>query len=105
MTAEEIHKEIGEGVVTTLKNSLTSDPRFQRRGTYTWGLVEWGGGGLPEHRGRNGRRAQAPERRDADRPGQTNPHREFDISAASVEIMSATHPRFVREGVGTLAPR
>ncbi len=99
MTAEEIHEHIGEGSLTTLKNYLGSEDRFQRRGPRRWGLSEWGGeryksiaaemadelGGLPHGMPIERLKRILDEK--------------FGIVAASVEIMSVTHPRFVRDGV------
>lgn len=97
MTAEEIHEQINEGSLTTLKNYLGGEERFQRRGPRRWGLAEWGGEsyksiatemadelrGLP-----NGMPIERLKRILDEK---------FGIVAASVEIMSVTHPGFVRE--------
>jgi hypothetical protein len=98
MTADEIHTVLGEGSLTALKNRLGSDKRFMRRGPRTWGLSEWGGEKY---------QSIAVEMRDelAGLPRGMPIERlkrqlgaKFDIGAASVEIMTVTHPMFVREG-------
>lgn len=98
MTAEEIHECLGEGSLTTLKNYLGGDSRFLRRGTRRWGLAEWGGESY------KGIAAEmADELRDL--PDGLPLERlqriladKFDIVSSSVQIMSVTHPMFVREG-------
>ena len=98
MEAEEIHESLGEGSLTTLKNYLGSDSRFQRRGPRRWGLAEWGGESYKgiavemadELRGlADGIPVDRLKRILAEK---------FDIAASSIEIMSVTHPMFVREG-------
>ena len=98
MTVAELHEDIGEGHINTLKNYVGSDFRFQRRGPRAWGLSEWGGetyqgiaiemadelAGISA-----GMTVMRLQRILADK---------FGINPSSVEIMSATHPRFVREG-------
>lgn len=98
MTPEEIHEQINEGSLTTLKNYLGGEARFQRRGPRRWGLAEWGGESY---------KSIAAEMADELRG---LPHgmpierlkrildEKFAVVGASVEIMSVTHPSFVREG-------
>lgn len=98
MDAEELHDQLGEGTLTTLKNYLGADERFQRRGRHRWGLSEWGGETYKsisaemtdELRG-------LPDGMPIDRLKRIL-HDKFRIVAASVEIMSVTHPSFVRDG-------
>lgn len=98
MSSDEIHSTIGSGHLNTLKNYLGSDSRFVRRGLRNWGLTTWGG---TEYKGV----ADAMER-ELKKHGDSCPvgrlkrvlHDRFEISPASVELMSVTHPRFVREG-------
>lgn len=98
MTSEEIHECLGEGSLTTLKNYLSSDGRFQRRGTRRWGLAEWGG---ESYKGIAAEMADElrglPDGIPLDRLKRILAEK-FDIVASSVEIMSVTHPMFVREG-------
>lgn len=98
MTAEEIHEALGEGALTTLKNYLGSESRFIRRGPHTWGLSEWGGEkyegiAIEMHDELDG----LPHGMPVDRLKRTLA-RKFGIGASSIEIMTATHPMFVREG-------
>lgn len=98
MTADEIHAEIGEGRVSTLKNYLAEDPRFQRRGPHTWGLAEWGG---ESYQGIAVEMADELRQASAGMPVARLKRvldEKFGIKASSVEIMSSTHPMFDREG-------
>jgi hypothetical protein len=98
MDAEELHDQLGEGTLTTLKNYLGADERFQRRGRHRWGLSEWGGETYKsisaemtdELRG-------LPDGMPIDRLKRIL-HDKFRTVEASVEIMSVTHPSFVRDG-------
>ena len=98
MDAEELHDQIGEGTLTTLKNYLGADQRFQRRGTHRWGLSEWGG---ETYRGISAEMADElrhlPDGMPIERLKRIL-HEKFRIVATSVEIMSVTHPSFVRDG-------
>jgi DNA polymerase-3 subunit epsilon len=98
MTSEEIHEFIGEGSLPTLKNYLASDPRFQRRGTRRWGLAEWGG---ESYKGIATEMAdelrESPDGIPLERLKRILAEN-FEIVASSVEIMSVTHPMFVRDG-------
>jgi hypothetical protein len=97
MTAEEIHEQVGVGSLPTLKNYLGADARFQRRGPHTWGLAEWGG-----EKYQSIAIEMADELRNLPKGMPVDRlirllGQKFSIKAASVEIMSVTHPMFVRE--------
>ncbi|MGO9150087.1 MAG: sigma factor-like helix-turn-helix DNA-binding protein [Acidimicrobiales bacterium] len=99
MTAEEIHEELGEGSLATLKNYLAGEPRFQRRGPHTWGLTEWGGDKYKSIAAEMADELRGlPNGMPVDRLKRLLDEK-FAIRASSVEIMSATHPMFMRDGV------
>lgn len=98
MTADEIHEYIGEGSLTTLKNYLGGEDRFQRRGPRRWGLSEWGG---EEYKSIAAEMVDELAALDDGMPIERLKRildEKFGIVAASVEIMSVTHPTFVRDG-------
>jgi hypothetical protein len=97
MSAEEIHEQIGEGSIATLKNYFGSEARFRRRGPHTWGLSEWG-----DEIYRGIAAGMADELRDLPMGMPVDRLKrilrgKFGIVESSVEIMSVTHPMFVRE--------
>lgn len=98
MTSEEIHEQVGEGSLTTVKNYLGGEARFQRRGPRRWGLAEWGGESYKSIAAEMADELQGLQRGMPIERLKRILDEKFGIVAASVEIMSVTHPRFVRDG-------